>query len=166
MHRHTVQVLFVVLSCLVAAHAIAQVAPPTITASFNPDTVQLGSSHPTIFTITVTNPNASALTNVAFSNTVPAGLTLVTQTGGTCGTLATGGGTTTINLGAGVFSATSNSLAAAASCNVTLQMYATITGPITDTTSAVSSNEASPGDPASATLNAGMPVKLQEFEVE
>src|SRR5581483_7307027 len=51
--------------------------PPAITASFNPTTMAPTGS--TILTITVTNPNTIAMTNVAFSNTTPAGLALVTQ---------------------------------------------------------------------------------------
>jgi uncharacterized repeat protein (TIGR01451 family) len=166
MRLHKFLSLLFALSCFaVAIDASAQV-PPTIVASFNPSTVPLGPSNPTILTVTITNPNATPLTNVAFSNTVPAGLTLVTQTGGTCGTLATGGGMFTINPGTGTFSSTSVALAPAQSCDISVRMYATISGEIVDTTSTVTSNEAPPAEPAMAILNAPTPVRLQGFEVD
>src|SRR5256885_6717044 len=70
--------------------AFAQAVPASITKSFNPSTVELGGL--SIMTVTVTNPNATPLTNVQFSDTTPPGVDLITQTGGTCSTLATGGG--------------------------------------------------------------------------
>jgi len=158
--------LFVLLCCAVATHAAAQ-SPATMAASFNPNTVPLGPAFPTILTITITNPNlALPLTNVAFNNTAPNGLTLVTQTGGTCSTVATGGGMFTINPGNGTFSSTSAVLAPGQSCDITVRMYATISGEIIDTTSTVTSNEAPPGEPAFAILNAPTPVRLQGFEVD
>ena len=60
---------------------VTDVAPATITASFSPSTVEVGGD--SIFTITITNPNTVPLTHVQFSNVVPAGITLITQTGGT-----------------------------------------------------------------------------------
>jgi len=157
--------LFVLSCCALATDASAQV-PPVMVASFNPNTVPLGPANPTILTVTVTNTNLVPLTNVAFSNAVPAGLTLVTQTGGTCSTLATGGGMFTINPGAGTFSSTSVALAAGQSCDISVQTYATISGEIIDTTSTVTSNESAPGEPAIAILNAPTPVRLQRFEVD
>jgi uncharacterized protein (TIGR03437 family) len=129
-------------------HASAQV-PATISASFAPSTVVVGNT--SILTITVSNPNVTALTNVAFSDTLPAGLSLITETGGTCGTVATGGGSTTLTFPSS-FSNQSNSLAGGASCNVALRVMATSAGMFTDTTSTVTSNEAAAGTAASATL--------------
>jgi trimeric autotransporter adhesin len=103
-------------------------------------------------TVTVTNPNATPLTNVAFSDTMPAGLTLVTQTGGTCSTLATGGGIFSINPGAGTFSSTSNVLAAGQSCNITVRVRGPTAGLFVNTTSTVTSTEAGPGGHASASI--------------
>ncbi|HYR79443.1 MAG TPA: hypothetical protein VEO55_05520, partial [Candidatus Dormibacteraeota bacterium] len=73
-----------------AGTAFAQAAAATITKSFNPALVALNVN--SIGTITVTNPNVVPLTNVQFSDVMPAGIDLITQTGGTCSTLATGGG--------------------------------------------------------------------------
>jgi uncharacterized repeat protein (TIGR01451 family) len=134
------------------AYSITVVAAPTLSAAFSPTSVAVFST--SIFTVTATNPNSIALTNVQFSNTVPAGLTLVTQTGGTCGTLATLGGIFSINPGTGTYSVTSNSLAAGASCTISVRVRPTSTGPFVDTTSTVTSNEGPAGAAASATLTA------------
>jgi uncharacterized repeat protein (TIGR01451 family) len=134
--------------------ALAQ-APATITKSFSPSTIELNGT--SIMTVTVTNPNGTPLTTVAFSDTMPAGLALITQTGGTCSTPATGGGMFSINPGAGTFSSTSTVLAPAQSCNITVQVRGIATGLITNTTSTVTSNEAGPGGPASANIQVNAP---------
>jgi uncharacterized repeat protein (TIGR01451 family) len=150
---HRVAVLATIAAALITAsltgEAFAQ-APATITKSFSPSTVEVGGT--SIMTVTVTNPNGTPLTSVQFSDTMPAGLALVTQTGGTCSTLATGGGMFSINPGAGTFSSTSNVLAPAQSCNITVRVRGTSPGLITNTTSTVTSTEAGPGGPASADI--------------
>src|SRR6185369_4792390 len=89
--------LIVLFNVSFAGIAFAQASPAVITKSFNPAVVlQNGAS---TATITVTNSNAVPLTNVQFSDTMPAGIDLITQTGGTCSTLATGGGIFSINPG-------------------------------------------------------------------
>jgi uncharacterized repeat protein (TIGR01451 family) len=141
----------VLISASFAGTVFAQAAPPVITKSFNPATVPLNGS--SIGTITVTNPNAALpLTNVQFSDVMPAGIDLITQTGGTCSTLATGGGMFTINPGTETFSSTSSVLAAGQSCTITVSVKGTILGPHVNTTSQVTSSEAPPGAAASGTL--------------
>ena len=76
------------ISASFAGTAFAQAASAVITKSFSPAVVALNGT--SIGTITVTNPNAVPLTNVQFNDTMPAGIDLITQTGGTCSTLATG----------------------------------------------------------------------------
>lgn len=138
------------VSASFAGTAFAQAASAVITKSFNPATVALNGS--SIGTITVTNPNAVPLTNVQFNDTMPAGIDLITQTGGTCSTLATGGGIFSINPGTDTFSSTSNVLAAGQSCTITIRVVGTILGAHVNTTSPVTSNEAAPGAAASGTL--------------
>jgi len=137
------------VTVLHAGSAAAQV-PPTISGSFNPTAVTVGGT--SILTYTVTNPNLAPLTNVQFSYTVPAGIVLITQLGGTCSTLATGGGMFSINPGVGTFSSTSTVLAGFQSCSIIVRVRATATGSIVNTTSTVTSNQAAPGGPGSATL--------------
>jgi uncharacterized repeat protein (TIGR01451 family) len=143
-------VMTVLISLSFAASAFAQTASAVITKSFSPAVVALNGS--SIGTITVTNPNAVPLTNVQFSDTMPAGIDLITQTGGTCSTLATGGGIFSINPGTDTFSSTSNVLAAGQSCTITVRVAGTIIGPHVNTTSQVTSSEAPPGAVASGTL--------------
>jgi uncharacterized repeat protein (TIGR01451 family) len=140
----------VLISASFAGTAFAQAASAVITKSFSPAVVPLNGS--SIGTITVTNPNAVPLTNVQFNDIMPAGIDLITQTGGTCSTLATGGGIFSINPGTETFSSTSNVLAAGQSCTITISVVGTVIGAHVNTTSQVTSNEAPPGAAASGTL--------------
>src|SRR5712671_1140658 len=140
----------VLISASFAGTAFAQAASPVITKTFSPAVVALNGS--SVGTITVTNPNAVPLTNVQFSDTMPVGIDLITQTGGTCSTLATGGGIFSINPGTDTFSSTSNVLAAGQSCTITVSVLGIILGPHINTTSQVTSSEAPPGAAASGTL--------------
>ena len=143
-------VMAVLISASFAATAFAQAASAIITKSFSPAVVALNGL--SVGTITVTNPNAVPLTNVQFSDTMPAGIDLITQTGGTCSTLATGGGIFSINPGTDTFSSTSNVLAAGQSCTITVSVKGTVIGAHINTTSPVTSSEAPPGAAASGTL--------------
>src|SRR5688572_19900374 len=131
-------------------------ASPTITKSFNPATVAVNGT--SIATITVTNPNAFPLTNVQFSDTMPAGIDLITQTGGTCSTLATGGGSFSINPGTETFSSTSNVLTAGQSCTIIVRVQGIALGAHVNTTSQVTATATLNGGPASATLTVLPPV--------
>lgn len=131
-------------------HALAQGVPPAITKNFSPSIVMLNGNSDA--TITVSNPNAFPITNVQFSDTMPAGVVLITQLGGTCSTLATGGGMFSINPGAGTFSSTSSTLTAGQSCTIIVRVQGTTLGPHLNTTSQVTSNETAAGGPAAATL--------------
>ena len=141
----------VLISAFSTGTAFAQAASPVITKSFSPAVVALNGN--SIATITVTNPNpVTPLTSVQFSDTMPAGVDLITQTGGTCSTLATGGGMFTINPGTETFSSTSTVLAGGQSCTITVSVVGTIIGAHLNTTSPVTATNAPPGAAASATL--------------
>src|SRR5215212_8585213 len=144
-------VMAVLISAFLTGTAFAQAASAVITKSFNPAVVALNGT--SIATITVTNPNAAVpLTNVQFSDTMPAGIDLITQTGGTCSTLATGGGMFSINPATETFSSTSSVLAGGQSCTITVSVRGAAVGTHVNTTSQVTSSNASPGAPASGTL--------------
>jgi uncharacterized repeat protein (TIGR01451 family) len=141
----------VLISAFLTGTAFAQAASAVITKSFDPAVVALDGT--SIATITVTNPNAAVpLTNVQFSDTMPAGIDLITQTGGTCSTPATGGGMFSINPGTEFFSSTSTVLAGGQSCTITVRVRGAALGVHLNTTSQVTSDNAPPGAPASATL--------------
>ena len=151
--RTMILVALVVFSS--TGEAFAQAAALTITKSFNPSTVAVGGD--SILTVTVTNPNAFPVSAVQFSDTMPAGIDLITQTGGTCSTLATGGGMFSINPGAETFSSTSNVLAPGQSCSITVLVRPTAVGSRLNTTSQVTGTGAPPGGPATATLTGTAP---------
>lgn len=149
--NHRSLVLAVLISAFLTGTVFAQALPPVITKSFNPAVVALNGT--SIATITVTNPNpAVPLTNVAFNDTMPGGVDLITQTGGTCSTPATGGGSFNISPGTEFFSSNSAVLAGGQACTITVQVRGVAFGVHLNTTSQVVSDNAPPGAPASATL--------------
>jgi hypothetical protein len=133
-----------------ASPLLAQGLPLTMAKSFNPSTVSVGGTSKTIMTVTITNPNAFTVSGISFSDTYPAGLVpdvvgAYTCSAGSAVFTGTGWALSNVTLGAG------------ASCNVPMLMHATITGPITNTTSLVTGTGVPPGGPASATLNVTPP---------
>jgi len=147
MKQLLVATLFTMLS---AMNASAQALAPTITKNFNPSTVVINNNSDA--TITVTNPNAFPISNVQFSDTMPAGVDLITQVGGTCSTLATGGGSFSINPGTETFSSTSSVLTAGQSCTIIVRVQGVALGVHLNTTSQVTATGTPNGGPASATL--------------
>jgi uncharacterized repeat protein (TIGR01451 family) len=143
-------VLVALLAFLSAGRLDAQALALTITKDFSPSGVTLNGT--STATITVTNPNAFPVSNVQFSDIMPAGIQLITQTGGTCGTLATGGGSFSISPGAGTFSSTSTVLTAGQSCSIVVQVSGTALGDHVNMTSLVTGTGTPDGGPASATL--------------
>jgi uncharacterized repeat protein (TIGR01451 family) len=147
-----------ILTALFPLAAYAQAASAVITKSFNPAVVALNGA--SVATITVTNPNVAVpLTNVQFSDVMPAGINLITQTGGTCSSPATGGGMFTINPGTETFSSTSSVLAGGQSCTITVSVTGIAVGVHLNTTSAVVADNAPPGAAASATLTVTGPTE-------
>ncbi len=124
---------------------LTSVLPPTITKVFTAPAVQIGGQ--TTLTITVTNPNAAVtLNNVSMTDTLPAGIEVVTPTpnAGTCfgGTFSTT--TTSITF-------TGGSIPAGQSCGIPVLVKGTALGTLQNTATATSSNGGD-GDPAKATL--------------
>jgi len=141
----------VLISASFTGMAYAQAASPVISKSFDPAVVDLNGA--SVLTVTVTNPNvALPLTDVQFSDTMPAGIDLITQTGGTCSTLATGGGMFLINPGTEFFTSTSSVLAGGQSCTITVLVHGVTLGVHLNTTSTVNASNAASGPPATATL--------------
>ena len=142
---------FALLTLVFVAYAPPLLAvallPLTISKSFNPSTVPVGSSSTTTMTVTITNPNGASVSGISFSDTYPAGLVPDVVGAYTC------------SAGSAVFNGTGFSLGnvtlgAGASCSVPIIMHATIAGPITNTTSQVTGTGVPAGGPASAILNA------------
>jgi hypothetical protein len=107
-------------------------APPTIAKSFGAASIALGGT--TSLDLTLTNPNATvALTGLAFTDTLLAGLTAPNGTTATCGgSLAiTGGNLPTF---------TGGTLAGGASCTITVTVTGATAGAQNNTTSAVTAS--------------------------
>jgi uncharacterized repeat protein (TIGR01451 family) len=87
--------------------SLTVVAPPVIAKSFTANPIFTGDSTTLVFTLS--NPNAStALTGVAFSDTLPAGLTVADSSTAACG------GTLTTTAATGVIALSGGSIRAAA----------------------------------------------------
>jgi len=125
--------------------------PPTIVKAFADSQVQLfGPNSSTALSFTLTNPNAATtLTSVGFTDTLPAGLIVSTPNGltGSCG-----GGTITAIAGSNNISLSGATRAAGASCTFSVNVTGIAIGVQTNTTSTLTSNEAPPGAPATASI--------------
>ena len=114
--------------------------PPTITKAFGASSILVGAN--TSLTFTLNNPNTSlGLTGIAFSDTLPAGLAVATPNGLTSNC----GGTTTAAAGSGSISLTGGTLAATASCTISLNVTGIAAGIENNTTGPISSNESGAG---------------------
>ncbi len=117
--------------------------PPTISKSFSPATIVKGAASTLSFTINNTSAGNQALTGIAFTDVVPAGLSIASASVAACsGTLTSTAGTRTISLSGG-------SLAAGGSCTFNVSVtgttegrYDNITGFISSTESGTSTNYA------------------------
>jgi hypothetical protein len=124
------------------AAAATPLIPPTVTSSFSPSEVGVGDSTGTALGITITNPSPTAkLAALAFSDTLPVGLTIDNPNGlnGSCGSA----GVITAVPGTSTFSLTGGSLAAAASCTISISVEAAEPGTLSNSPGAVSSSAGS-----------------------
>jgi uncharacterized repeat protein (TIGR01451 family) len=131
------------------------VGPPTITKAFGAASIPLNGS--TSLSFTITNSNAIALTGVAFTDTLPAGLVVSTPNGltGSCG-----GGTITATAGANVISLSGGTVAANSSCTFSVNVTGTAAGLQKNTTNAVTSNEGGTGGTATASIKVEAPPSI------
>src|SRR5262249_8281093 len=120
-------------------------APPSIAKSFNPTSILEGAT--TSLTFTITNPaaNVDPLTGVAFTDTLPTGLTVANATATICG----GTVTTTAPTGIALTGAT---IAVSGPCQFSVTVTGPVAGNYTTTTGNVTSTNGGTGNTASATL--------------
>lgn len=107
--------LGLILACLTAS--ASTLAQPTMTKAFSPTSVQIGQTSSLSFTIT--NPAASAISAVAFTDTFPANLFVATPNNltGSCGA-----GTITAVAGSGSVSLSGGTIAASGSCTFAIDV--------------------------------------------
>jgi uncharacterized repeat protein (TIGR01451 family)/CSLREA domain-containing protein len=128
--------------------SVLVIGPPAISKAFGVMTIPIGGT--TSLTFTITNANATTmLTNVGFTDTLPAGLVVATPNGlsGSCG-----GGTITATAGSNMISLTGATLAASSSCVFSVNVLGTTVGMKNNTTTNVTSTEGGNGNTASATV--------------
>ena len=133
------------------AEAATPLVPPTITSIFTPSTIGVGDSTGSALAITITNPSPTAkLSNLAFSDTLPVGLTIDDPSNetGTCGSA----GVPVAVPGTSTFSLTGGSLAAAATCTVSVEIVAAEPGTLSNSPGAVSSSAGTSAVGATQTL--------------
>ena len=131
--------------------------PPSMSKTFLPSTIYLGST--TLLRFTITNPNPSdTLTGLAFSDTYPSGLIngdlTATPVSNTCS------GSTTAATGGNTISLSGGSLAGGASCTVTVQVTtngSATAGTYANTSGSVTSTNGGTGNTASASLTVNAP---------
>jgi arabinogalactan endo-1,4-beta-galactosidase len=127
--------------------------PPTISKAYGSASVALNGT--TSLTFNLSNPNASvSLGGIGFTDSLPSGQVVASPNGltGSCG-----GGTIAALAGSNNVSLSSATLAASASCTFSVNVAGTASGMQTNTTSAVTSNEAGNGTTASANLTVAGP---------
>ncbi|HEY6972515.1 MAG TPA: hypothetical protein VJA94_25120, partial [Candidatus Angelobacter sp.] len=136
-----------------ASASVTVVAPPSIAKAFNPATIALNAT--TSLTFTITNPvaNTVALSGVAFTDTLPSGLTVASSTSTVCG----GTLTTTAPTGIALSGATIN---ANSQCQFSVTVTGAASGQYTNTTGAVTSTNGGTGNTASANLTVASPVSI------
>ena len=134
---------------LTASATLIVVAPPSIAKAFGAAELPLnGANGTTSLTFTLTNPaaNTAALTGVAFSDNLPAGMQVQIGNGFT----NTCGGTPTVDPGS--ISLSGAGIAASGSCTLSLTVFVYAAGTLTNVTTAVASTNGGPGNTATAVL--------------
>jgi uncharacterized repeat protein (TIGR01451 family) len=149
------------VNAVAATATLTVLAPPTIAKSFTPASVAVNTN--SLLTIILTNPNAVALTGVAFTDTYPA--LLLNNGAVTSNTCTAGGtpGTVTSVTGTNILNYATGTIAANGSCTITRNVRSTTAGSYTNTTGTVSSANGGTGLTASATLSVGQPAITKAF---
>jgi hypothetical protein len=134
-------------------------APPTVAMAFGAASIPVGGT--TSLTYTITNPNTAltldvrpagfftgTLTNIGFTDTLPAGLLIATPNniGGGCG------GVITATAGTNLVSIAGLTLAGGTTCGFGVDVIGVAPGVQANTTSAITSTESDPGLTATASI--------------
>ncbi len=120
---------------------------PTLHISFTPSTINVGDTSSLSFN--VQNNNGVSLTGIAFTDPLPAGMTIAPAgVTGSCG-----GGTITATVGTGQVSLSGATIPASGNCTFTVAVTTTTLGDSVNTTSAISSSSGGNGAAATATLH-------------
>ena len=141
----------------VGSDTVTVVAPPTVSKTFGAASIPLNGT--TTLSFTITNPNAgTALTGVAFTDTLPTGLVVATPNGltGNCG-----GGTITAAAGSSSISLTGATVAAGGSCTFSVDVTGSTAGTKNNTVT-VSSTNGGTGNTANASITVVAPPSISK----
>jgi uncharacterized repeat protein (TIGR01451 family) len=133
-----------------ASASLKVIAPPAIGKVFSPAGTAVNAT--TSLTFTLTNPaaNTSALTAVAFSDTLPTGITIANASTTVCG------GTLTTTAPTGIVLSGAN-IGINSQCQFAVTVTGAVSGSYTNTTGNVSSANGGTGNTASANLSVAAP---------
>src|SRR6185312_13571236 len=136
-----------------ASASVKVEAPPSIGKVFNPSAIALNAT--TSLTFTITNPaaNVNSLTGVAFTDTLPTGLTVANGTATVCG----GNLTTTSPTGIALSGAT---IAVNGQCQFSVTVTGAASGQYTNTTGAVTLTNGGTGNTATANVTVATPPSI------
>ena len=136
-----------------ASASINVVTPPSITKAFGAATIALNATTSLTFTITNPAPNTVAEAGVAFTDTLPTGLSVSSSTSTVCG------GTLTTTNPTGI-SLTGAAIAVAGQCQFAVTVTGNVSGQFTNTTGAISSTNGGTGNTATASLIVASPPSI------
>ncbi|MBK8323042.1 MAG: DUF11 domain-containing protein [Betaproteobacteria bacterium] len=135
-----------------AGSSVPVLGPPTVAKAFGAATIASGGT--TTLAVTVTNPNATALTGLAFTDVFPVSpgpMTLANGTNtNTCGGTLTDTAAGALGVGDVGISLTGGTIAAGGSCTITVNVTASTAGTYTNTLAAGSVTTANGGSNAGA----------------
>jgi uncharacterized repeat protein (TIGR01451 family) len=117
-----------------ATDILIVLTPPTAIKSFSPSIIPVSGS--SVMTITLTNPNATAITGVALTDTYPANLLNTAS----ASPVTTCGGTLTAVNGGTALSLTGGTIPASGNCTVTVNVTSATVGSYTNNTGTISAD--------------------------
>src|SRR4051812_14432122 len=131
--------LLLLLLPALQAHAL-----PAVSKSFSPSSITAGGT--STLTLSMTNPNSFSLTSVAFTDTFPSGLVVASTPALTnsCGGSVSGG-----TAGSGALTLSGGSIAASASCSVTVAVTAPTPNNYINTAGGMTADQGTGSGPAS-----------------
>jgi uncharacterized repeat protein (TIGR01451 family) len=136
-----------------ASASLTVIAPPSIAKSFNPSTISVNATSSLTFTITNPAANTTSELGVAFTDTLPTGLSVTNATATVCGGTLTTTAPTVISLSGA-------SITTAGQCQFSVTVTGTASGQYTNTSGAVTSTNGGTGNTASANLTVATPPSI------
>ena len=136
------------------SNTVTVVAPSSISKSFGAATIPLNGT--TSLDFSITNPNTgTTLTGIAFTDTLPAGLTVASSTSAQCGGTLTATAPDTIALSGGL-------IAASSTCTFSVTVTGATAGVKNNVTGAVTSTNGGTGNIASASVTVVAPPSISK----